>query len=137
MHYTALRNKGDYIAASEFGTKEPTLTILSAQLVRLEQEDGREKEKGVIRFKETDRGWVLNRTNLELLAALLGVETDQWAGKRVTLFAQPVKFGGKTELGIRVKGSPELDAPKVVTVKLPRRRPTEVTLVPTAKAGSK
>ena len=40
------------------------------------------------------------------------------------------------ELGIRVKGSPELDAPKQIEIKLPRKKATMMTLLPTGKGGT-
>lgn len=138
MHYRALL-KGEYITAAEFGSAEPTLTIGAVKLVKLEQEDGRQKSKGVIYFsdaKDPERGWVLNRTNLELLAAMLGSETQNWIGRRVTLCAQNVRLGKETTLGIRVKGAPDLKQPLTVEVKLPRRKPVTVRLVPTGKASA-
>jgi hypothetical protein len=135
MHYKAMF-KGDYIAAVEFGAKQPTLTIASVKLCKLEQEDGRQKEKGIIAFKETERGWVLNRTNATCLAALFGDETDNWIGKRITLFSTMVQVGRAKESGIRVKGSPDISKPVTVEVKLPRRKPTSMRLEVT-KAGRK
>lgn len=128
--------QGDYITADEFGGKEPTLTITKVALVKLEQDDGRAKNKGVVWFKGTERGWVLNRTNVLLLVALFGNETDAWIGKRVTLHAQAVKFGGETKNGIRVKGSPDLARAINVEVKLPRRKAQHVKLVPTGRPAT-
>ena len=134
--------KGDYIAAVEFEGKTPTMTITALERVKLESlkmggdDDGapaKMKERGVLHFRETDRGWVLNRTNIECLIALFGDRTGAWEGKRVTLFATPVQCGPKKELGIRIKGSPDISEPVTATIKLPRRRPVEITMHPTAK----
>ena len=132
MDYRALF-KGEYISAAEFGDRRPTMTIAKVELCKLEQEDGRQKDKGIIRFRETDRGWVLNRTNAECIAAMFGRETNDWVGKRVTLFSTPVKFGGKTEPGIRVKGSPDIAADVTVSIKLPRKKPQPMVLEVTRK----
>lgn len=128
--------KGDYISAVEFGQKQPTMTISNVELLKLEQEDGRQKERGVIHFKETPRGWVLNRTNATCLAAMFGDETDDWAGKRVTLFATMVQVGRAKEAGIRVKGSPDIPRPISVEVKLPRRKPSVMRMEVTGKKVS-
>jgi hypothetical protein len=130
--------KGDYIAAVELGTKQPTLTIQSVKLVKLESIDkpGKERDRGVIGFKEIDRGWVMNRTNIECLMAMFGDETDAWLGKRVTIFATPVRVGTKTEPGIRIKGSPDIAQPIDAVIKLPRKKPITMTLVPTGKGAS-
>lgn len=130
MHYRSLV-PGEYLAAVELEGKEPTLTIASIKKVQLEQEDGKVKERGVIMFTETTRGLVVNRTNVELLAAMFGPSVEAWIGKRVTLKAEAVRLGPASTVGIRVKGSPELKGPVAVKIKLPRRKEQSVTLVPT------
>lgn len=134
MNWKALF-KGDYIAAVELGDKRPTLTISDVKLCKLEQEDGRQKDKGIVSFREVDRGWVLNRTNATCLAAMFGEDTEQWIGKRVTLFSTPVKFGPKVEPGIRVAGSPDLAADLDVTVKLPKKKPIVMRMTVTGKGA--
>lgn len=130
MNYRKLI-QSDYIAADEFGGSEPTLTITRVQLIKFEDDGGKAKSKGVVSFKERDRAWILNRTNAECLAAMFGHETDGWHGKRVTLCAQSVRFGGETKNGIRIKGSPDLAQPVSFDLKLPKKKAQRVTLVPT------
>lgn len=125
--------KGEYVSAAEFGGKTPTLTIRDVVLVRMEDEKKGEREKGVIHFMETDRGWVLNRTNALCLAAMFGPETDKWSGKRVKLHAVEVQLGKERVPGIRVVGSPDLDRPVTFELKLPRKRPQKVTMAVTKK----
>lgn len=127
--------RGDYLIAEELGQRTPTLTIRDVRKVRLasagtDDEGGKteERDRGVVYFAGKERGWVLNRTNAECLAAMWGAETDRWVGRRVTIYAAQVRLGGKTVLGIRVKGSPDLDRPLVVTIQLPRRRPVKMTM---------
>jgi hypothetical protein len=130
MHWKAMF-KGEFIAAVEFGDKQPTLTIASVKLCKLESEDGRQKDKGVVFFEGKDRGWVMNRTNATCLAAMFGDDTASWNGKRVTLYATLVQVGKKKEPRIRVKGSPDLPKPVPVEIKLPRKKPYTVTMQPT------
>jgi hypothetical protein len=121
--------KGDNIQAAEFAGKVPTLTIKDVRLVRMEDEKKKtERDKGVVHFHETDRGWVLNRTNAESLAAMFGPETTVWHGKRVTLRAEMVKFGAEMTPGIRVVGSPDIPKPVHFELKLPRKRPQKMTM---------
>lgn len=127
--------KGDHISAAEFAGKVPTLTIKDVRLVRMEDEKKGEREKGVVHFHETDRGWVINRTNAESLAHMFGPDTDHWAGKRVTLRAEQVRFGKETVPGIRVVGSPDIPKPVSFELKLPRKRPVKVTLQVTKAAA--
>lgn len=128
MHWKALF-KGDYIAAVEFGSKRYTMTIKVVKVEKLEGDNGKVKDRGVVYFRETPRGWVLNRTNAILLAAMFGDETDAWAGKRVTLYAKKVQLGREMVDGIRVLGSPDMPHDTMtVEVKLPRKKPAKVQL---------
>lgn len=141
MHYGAML-VGQFLKAAEFGTgtipAQPTFTIANVVLEKLEsvavgdnEGSSKMKTKGVVYFREVDRGWVLNRTNAECLAAIFGKETNDWIGKRVTLFAADVRVGAKMDIGIRVKGSPDIAKEVTVSVKLPRRKPIPMRLIPT------
>ena len=72
---------------------------------------GADKERClVVFFEELDKGLVFNATNINTCTALFGTdETDEWIGKRVTIYVDPnVMFGGKKVGGLRIKsGSPE------------------------------
>lgn len=135
MHWKAMF-KGDFISAVEFNGRQPTFTIADVKLVAMEDEKTKgTKDKGTIFFKDQTRGWVLNKTNAICLAAMFGEETASWAGKRVTLKAQDVKFGPDTVPGIRIVGSPDLKGPMSVEVKLPKKKAFNVELIPTPTKG--
>lgn len=134
--------QGQYIAAVDFGVTmpaEPTLTIKSVPLEKVEQLKGDDSDGGaakvrdrwIVYCEESPRGWVMNRTNAICLAALFGDDVEGWVGHKVTLHAMMVQVGPKKDLGIRIKGSPELTAPKQVQVKLPRKKAITMTLQPT------
>lgn len=131
MHVNAL-TANDFITAEAFAGKTPTLTIAGCKRIALydEKRDG-EKNKGTVWFKETDLGMVLNKTNATCFAAMFGPETDAWTDKRVTLKAELVQFGRDKVLGIRVVGSPDLAAPVDAVVKLPRKKPVTMRMMPT------
>jgi hypothetical protein len=123
----------DYITAVEIDKKELTMTIdrvVREKIADIKNPD-KQKLKGVIFFKGVERGWVMNRTNVQCLIALFGVETDHWIGKRVTIYATPVKVGPKTELGIRIKGSPDITAPVIAVIEMPRKKPQRMQLIKT------
>ena len=137
---------GTYITAAELVGKEPTLTISRVTLEKVESlkvnDDsggGKMKDRVIVYFKESrgDRGWLLNRTNAECIKELWGRETDAWVGHKLTLFTTNVRVGPKVEPGIRVKGSPELDKPLTFDLRLPRKKPMPMTLVPTGTAAEK
>lgn len=136
---------GTYITAAELAGREPTLTIGKVALEKVESlkvnDDaggGKMKDRIIVYFQESksERGWLLNRTNAECIKELWGRETNDWIGHKVTLHAIQVRVGPKMDLGIRVKGSPELDAPRTFDLRLPRKKPVPVTLIPTGKAAS-
>jgi hypothetical protein len=128
--------KGDNIAATEMGNKQPTLTIKGAKPCTMENDKGSEVTKPLVSFKEIDRGWVLCKTNALCLAAMFGDETTAWTGKRVTLHAVEVQVGKKRELGIRILGSPDIKTPIPVEIKLPRRRPFVMRMAITGAAAA-
>jgi hypothetical protein len=61
--------------------------------------------KWLLEFEGDIKAFVLNTTNGQLLAHYLGSpESDDWIGKRVTLYNDPtVSFAGKIVGGIRVR----------------------------------
>ena len=122
---------GQYIKAVDLGVlfpKTPTFTIRGATIEEMPSlKPGAEKtvDKGVISFAEIKQGWVMNKTNVACLIALWGRDTKAWAGKRVTLTTEPTNTGP----GIRVMGSPDITAPVGVTIKMPRKKPINKTLI--------
>jgi hypothetical protein len=124
--------RGPHIAAVELG-RDVTVVIDSVRLEPIADDKGVVKEKWIIRFRNKDRGWVCNLTNAILLSSMWGRDIDGWIGKAVTIGPEKVRFGGETVDGIRVKGAPHLEKPLEVEVRLPRKKPQRVTLVPTGK----
>jgi len=144
-NYKAL-TPGEYLTAAEFEGLTPTLTISEIEMHTLEsteksnangKKEAKTRHRGVVFFKETKtpRGWVLNSTNAQCLAKMFGEIVGGWIGKRVTLCAEKVQLGSTQELGIRVKGSPDLVAPITVEIRLPKKRPVTRTLVTTARGA--
>lgn len=128
--------KGDFLAAVEFGERRPVFTISKIHKATLEvigkpgeiDDDGPKKVKDrlVVYFEQVHgRGWVLNRTNAECLATMFGTVTRGWVGKRVQLCAEMVQVGPKKDLGIRIVGSPDIDADIDAVINLPRRKPVK------------
>jgi hypothetical protein len=63
-------------------------------------------EKYVLYFKETGRGVVLTKTLAEQIAAAVGHdETDQWTGKRITIYPEEIKVAGAVRLVIRARAA--------------------------------
>ena len=121
-----------FIKAGELGGKPVTLTITAVDMDELEKEDGTAKATPVVSFAETKRQWVLIKTNAQCLLAMWGPETDDWIGKRVTLYPERDASGlSDSGLCIRIKGSPDIPGPITASIKLPRRKPITRKLVKT------
>ena len=84
--------------------KDIDLTIKGVSQERIGQ--GEDDFKPVVYFLETEKGLVLNVTNKETIKKLYGKETDDWQGKRITLFQTQVEYQGKPTLAIRVRLKP-------------------------------
>lgn len=80
------------------------VTITDITHENLAREGDPEELKYILNFKEC-KPMVLNPTNAQLIAMATGSEeTDDWKGKKVTLWNdKSVSFGGKIVGGIRVK----------------------------------
>ena len=78
------------------------LTIKSLTQENLGQGDEQEV-KPVLYFQEIEKGMVLNKTNCDTISNLYGPETDDWTGKRITIFATEVEFRGRQTLALRIR----------------------------------
>jgi len=112
-----------FLKAGELAGKDVTLTISNVKLETLEGEKGDKKKKGIVSFRETPKELVLNRTNGESIKAMFGRETDNWIGKKVTIWPAQINdsFTGERIPAIRVRGSPDLGADKEFTAKIGRK----------------
>lgn len=86
--------------------KEPLeVTISSVASEEFGREDDEKEKKLVLYFKELEQGLVLGKTLLNFCITRFGTdETDEWLGKKVTLYHDPnVFFRGQRVGGIRLK----------------------------------
>jgi hypothetical protein len=79
--------------------------VVSIKGVSLENMPGEEgKQRWVLAFRELPKGLVLNATTIRVLEKAFGQHSDDWAGKRVTLFVDPnVSFKGQVVGGLRLR----------------------------------
>lgn len=92
-----------FLTASDLGGKSYTLTIREVKMEEMQSHDSKTVIKPVCWFSNAQKGFVLNVTNARTIVALYGDESDDWKGKRITIFATRVKAFGKLEDAIRVK----------------------------------
>jgi hypothetical protein len=128
---------GRFLKAGLFKGKDVTLTVASVVLEELPTDQGTEKTRGVVSFKETKLQLVLNSTNAQCIAAMFSRKPQAWVGHKITFMPDRDKFGRETVDCIRVKGSPELTADLEIEVRLPRKKPKKRTLFKIATNGAK
>ena len=121
-----------FIKAGELLGKKVTLTIASVDLERLVGDDGKEKVKALVAFKETEKQLVMCKTNGLCVKAMFGKEIPAWVGKRLTLFEDT--WNG--EPCTRIWGSPDIGSDLEVEISLPRRRPFKKTMHRMTKGGA-
>ena len=94
----------EYLAAADFRGKDVTLTIKSVTVEDLPLAGTSDKERRpVVRFHESPKRFVMNKTNAKSIAKLHGNITSRWTGKRVSLYPTMTKFGRESVECIRVR----------------------------------
>jgi hypothetical protein len=103
---------GEYVTAAQLQGRRAT-----AQIVQVETEPvGQEQQlKLVLTLKNADgRMWpkrvVLNKTNSLILASAYGDETNDWAGRNIEIWAEPVQFQGRIVQGVKIQPAGALAA---------------------------
>jgi len=79
--------------------------VNKSQLVHIVDVEDVEFEKGlkpVLKFKEHQKGLVLNATNFDILASTLGSNPTKWPGHAIRLKGEKVRFKAKLVDSIRV-----------------------------------
>jgi hypothetical protein len=91
-----------YLTAEDLDGKDVTLTIDSIELEEIGQ--GADKSKKlVIGFRGKKKQFVVNKTNANTIAKVLGSDdTDDWIDQRITIGPREVEFQGNMVWSIRV-----------------------------------
>jgi hypothetical protein len=82
---------------------DTTVTIKSVKAESVGKGNDAKDNRAVAYFNELEKGCVLNVTNKNTIVNLYGLLTEQWIGKRITLFATEVDYQGSQILAIRVR----------------------------------
>lgn len=128
-----------YLRSETFGIdlpKEPMLTIAKVELA--EGQGDSEKERwGLLYWRETNaKPLKVNRTHQKCLIAMFGNETDNWHGKRLSLYAMRGKWFGQEGTAVRIKGSPDLKENVSVEIKEGRGKSAKSKVYNLAAMGS-
>lgn len=97
---------GNWLKSEDLGDEDHVVTIEEV-VTEVVGQGEQAKPKLVIKFKEFDKRLVCNVTNARQIAKIHGDETDNWEGKKITLWVNPdVQFAGETVSAIRVRHKP-------------------------------
>jgi len=108
---------GSYLKAADI--PQPTnVTIREARQEQVGQGQDRQT-KLVVYFNELQKGMVANKTNLGVIASLYGAHTEQWQGRPLQLYVEPVQFQGRLVPGIRVRAAAQQAPPTAAPVPAP------------------
>lgn len=91
-----------YVAAVDLNGHDVTVVIKNVVMEEMGAPPQAE-EKPVAYFVKAKKAMVLNKTNAMNIAGLYGPDTDQWAGKSVTLYSAKVKAFGAVHDAIRIR----------------------------------
>ena len=106
-----------YMAGDMIGQSTIVLTVADVTMESMNSGKGGQQTKPCLRFKERSKLMVLNKTNAKSLAAVLGPETENWKGARVTIAAPVVDAFGKSARSLRVV---DVEPPPALRAPLPR-----------------
>lgn len=90
---------------------EPVNATISAVEVEEFTDNGVKQRKFVLTFEEFDKALVCNKTNSLTLAKLLGEESDDWPGRKITLYSTEVQFKDEMVASIRIKSKLPVERP--------------------------
>lgn len=95
-----------YATGEDLQGKTLMLTIVGVKAEKMSPQPGSPPvDKYVLFFQEAKKGIVLNRTLAEQIAAIHGPETDDWIGKRITIYPLPMTVAGKHRVAIRARAA--------------------------------
>jgi len=84
--------------------EDKVVTIKGVRQDNLAKDGMPDEMRWVIGFQEFAKPMVLNITSIRVLEAAFGDETDDWKGKKVTLYVDPnVSFQGRVVGGLRLR----------------------------------
>jgi len=93
----------DYIGAWDLNGQDVTVTIARVECKELVGSKGVKAKKPIIYFEGKEKGFTCNKTNGKAIAAMYGNKTEDWVGKRITLFPTTTSMGSETVECIRVR----------------------------------
>lgn len=92
-----------YLEAADLNGKRVTVVIERINpRVELQSPTGKKDKRPVFFLRGKEKGWVLNKTNLNRLAEVYGTRAEEWIGKPAVLYAERVESFGAMVPAVRV-----------------------------------
>ena len=103
-----------YIKGQDLQGRAMNVTITRIQPEKMRPNpQGPELDKFVLYVEEGKKGIVLSKTLASQIAQILGSdESDDWIGKKVTLFPAPMNIAGVHRVAIRARKFPDNEQDK-------------------------
>lgn len=100
--------EGNYLGGLDFKKDEPTELEITEVIPRdtIKSADGRVIDRPTLKFKGTDKGIILCKTNARGIARKLGPDMSTWIGHKVPFFQVRINFPEPDYPVIRVWGAP-------------------------------
>lgn len=103
-HWKRMMEPKEFLFAFDLDNRDVTIEIAKVTAGELIGEQGRKTKKPILHIKGKTKKFALCATNCKTIAQLFGThETNDWVGKRITLFPTTTNFGGNTVDCIRVR----------------------------------
>jgi hypothetical protein len=136
-NWRTLVSSSDTLKADDLSGRDVTAKIESVKGGEFEGE-GKKDRVALIAFVGKEKKLAANTINCTLIDAMWGAEVEGWVGHLLTFGPDKVEVAGQFygQPCIRVKGSPELQAPMTVSIQLNmqggrKRKPFDKRLMPT------
>lgn len=100
-HWKTMMDR-DKLHACDLGGVDRVVTIEKVEQAEV-QNATKKTKKPQVTFKGQPKPLVLNATNAKTIAKMYGPMTEDWIGKRVTLYATTTEMGGETVECIRLR----------------------------------
>lgn len=105
MNIFKIGNTFKYLEGVMIMDQRLTMRIMSVREEQIESKQGTEA-KAVMYFHGSNKGLILNKTNIKRLVAMFGADTDQWLHNWVTIYAEKGNWFGRSGWAVRIDDKP-------------------------------
>jgi hypothetical protein len=94
-----------YVKAADLNGRPKQMTMTYA-----EREKFGNGESGLaLHFQDEEKALILNKTNATVIRDAYGDDTENWRGRKITLYSEKVSYAGKVMDGVRVRIPTEVE----------------------------